>query len=128
MYDAKKELVYSSKSPIPSSPYSPAIIADNFVFVSGQGPTDPLTGNRPEGIEAQTKAVIEKIESLLIESGSDLSHIVKTTVFLSNLEDYAGMNKVYQELIPEPYPSRSTIGVKLLGNILVEIEVVAQIK
>lgn len=124
----KKELVYSSKSPIPSSPYSPAIIADNFVFVSGQGPTDPLTGNRPEGIEAQTKAVIEKIESLLIESGSDLSHIVKTTVFLSNLEDYAGMNKVYQELIPEPYPSRSTIGVKLLGNILVEIEVVAQIK
>ena len=124
----KKELVYSSKSPIPSSPYSPAIIADNFVFVSGQGPTDPLTGNRPEGIEAQTKAGIEKIESLLIESGSDLSHIVKTTVFLSNLEDYAGMNKVYQELIPEPYPSRSTIGVKLLGNILVEIEVVAQIK
>ena len=124
----KKELVYSSKSPIPSSPYSPAIIADNFVFVSGQGPTDPLTGNRPEGIEAQTKAVIEKIESLLIESGSDLSHIVKTTVFLSNLEDYAGMNKVYQELIPEPYPSRSTIGVKLLGSILVEIEVVAQIK
>ena len=124
----KKELVYSSKSPIPSSPYSPAIIADNFVFVSGQGPTDPLTGNRPEGIEAQTKAVIEKIESLLIESGSDLSHIVKTTVFLSNLEDYAGMNKVYQELIPEPYPSRSTIGVKLLENILVEIEVVAQIK
>ena len=65
---------------------------------------------------------------MLIESGSDLSHIVKTTVFLSNLEDYAGMNKVYQELIPEPYPSRSTIGVKLLGNILVEIEVVAQIK
>ena len=123
-----KQEVQVKGVPVSKAPYSQGILADKFAFIAGQGPTDPHTGKAPDGIEAQTRAVIKKIEALLEASGSDMEHIVKTTVFLSDLSDYSGMNKVYQELIPSPYPSRSTVGAQLLGGILVEIEVIALIK
>lgn len=109
-------------------PYSKAVIAGDLIFTSGQLPINPETGMMPEGIEAQSRQSLANVRSALVGAGSDLSHVVKSTVFLKSMEDFPAMNKVYAEAFKDNavLPARSTIQVaRLPKDAMVEIEVVA---
>jgi len=107
---SRKEIVTSSKLPAPKGPYSPAIRANGFVFVSGQGPIDIETGNLVKGdIAQQTKLVLENIRAILEAANSSLEKIVKTTVYLSDIENFAAMNSIYATYFPSEPPARTTI-------------------
>lgn len=112
----------------PTVPLSPGIMANGFLYVSGFGPHDPVTGAMPEGIADQTRAVFANLSLVLAEAGLDLSDVVKVTTHLQELKrDFAGYNEVYAELMPEPRPVRTTVGSDLM-DILVEIDVVAALR
>jgi len=118
------EKLTSSELPKPAGPYSHLVVANGFVFTAGFGPQDPATDEVPEGVEAQTEAVIRNVERALAVAGLDLSHVVKVTAHLADLADFAAYNAVYERVFPAPYPVRTTVGSQLAG-ILVEIDVVA---
>ena len=120
--------LHSDKAPKALGPYSQAIVAGGLVFASGQVPIDPATGNFVEGgIKEQTKQSLTNVSNVLAEAGIDLSHVVKTTVFLSDMDNFAAMNEVYATFFSEPYPARSAVAVKTLPKgALVEIEVIAE--
>jgi len=124
------KVLHSDKAPKALGPYSQAIVAGGFVFASGQVPIDPQTGNFVEGgIKEQTRQSLTNVSNVLAEAGISLSHVVKTTVFLSDMDNFAAMNEVYAEFFHEPYPARSAVAVKTLPkNALVEIEVVAALE
>lgn len=109
-------------------PYSPALIAGPFVFVSGQVGVDKVTGRvAGPGIEEQTTQVIDNLASLLGEAGLDLNDVVKTTVFLTDISEFAAMNETYRSRFAQPLPTRSTVEVSALANpeLKVEIEAIA---
>ena len=115
----------STALPAPGGAYSHLTQAVGLVFTAGFGPHDPSTGEVPAGIEAQTEAAIRNVERALAEVGLDLSHVLKATVHLAELErDFAGFDAAYARMFPRPFPVRTTVGSRLLG-ILVEIDVVA---
>ncbi len=120
--------ISTSAAPAAIGPYSQAIEIGNFVFCSGQLPIDPATGAFPEGgIEAQTRQSLKNAAAILEAAGTDLHHVVKTTVFLASMDDFATMNSVYAEAFAEPFPARSAVAVKTLPKgALVEIECVAE--
>lgn len=118
------EKLTSDRLPRPAGPYSHLAVAAGLVFTAGFGPQDPQTGAVPDGVEAQTEAVIRNVERALAEVGLDLSHVVKVTAHLADLADFAAYNGVYERMFPAPYPVRTTVGSQLHG-ILVEIDVVA---
>lgn len=120
----EKKQIITANAPSPAGPYSQGIAVDRFVFVAGQRPADPKTGEIAEGIAAQTRQVIENLASVLEAAGSSLEDVVRSTVYLSDIKYFAEMNAVYEKLMPEPYPARTTIGTQLRG-ILVEIDVIA---
>lgn len=123
----KKEL-NSSKAPGAIGPYSQAIVAGNLVFVSGQLPINAATGEMPADIKAQTHQSIENIKAILAEAGATLDNVVKTTVFLADMELFGAMNEVYAEHFQKTYPARCAFAVKELPKkALVEIEVIAAI-
>src|SRR5262245_1940874 len=97
-------------------PYTHAIRLDDLLFCSGQIPIDPANpgGAAPSDIRAQTRRVLENVKLLLASEGIGFGHVVKTTVFMTNLAEFAGMNEVYAEYFPKPYPARSTIQVAAL--------------
>ena len=105
-------------------PLSPALIAGDTVYVSGQVPVGD-DGAIPEGVAAQTRLVMEKIKALVEEAGSSMSSVVKTTVFLTDRKDFGTMNSVYAEYFPDAPPARSTLECGLMIDIKVEIEAVA---
>ena len=119
--------VQSTAAPAAIGPYSQAIEANGMVFASGQIPIDPSTGNIVEGgIEQQTHQSLRNVKAVLEAAGTDLAHVVKTTVFLSSITDFANMNEVYAQYFSQPFPARSAVAVKdLPKGALVEIEVVA---
>lgn len=119
--------ISTTKAPAAIGPYSQAIEANGFVYASGQLPIDPTTGQFPEGgIKEQTRQSLTNAQNILMEAGIDLSHVVKTTVFLSDIANFASMNEVYAQFFTEPYPARSAVAVKdLPKGALVEIEVLA---
>ena len=121
------KVIHSELAPKAVGPYSQAIVAGGFVFASGQLPIDPATGEFAEGgIKEQTRQSLTNVTRVLSEAGIDLSHVVKTTVFLSDMANFAAMNEVYATFFSEPYPARSAVAVKKLPkNALVEVEVVA---
>lgn len=123
----KKEQIKSEYAPAAIGPYSQALKINNMIFVSGQLPIDVKTGELDgEDIISQTKRSFENIKAILEEVGLDLTHVIKTTVFMQNLNDFNDMNNVYSAYFTGMYPARSTIEVaKLPKNALVEIEVVA---
>ena len=104
-----------------------AIEVNGFVFASGQIPIDPATGNFVEGgIKEQTRQSLTNAQNILKAAGTDLSHVVKTTVYLNSMDDFAAMNEVYAEFFSQPYPARSAVAVeKLPKGALVEVEVLA---
>jgi 2-iminobutanoate/2-iminopropanoate deaminase len=119
--------ISTKNAPAAIGPYSQAIEVGNMVFASGQIPLDPVTGKFPEGeIKEQTRQSILNAQNILKEAGTDLSHVVKTTVFLADMNDFAGMNEVYAEFFKEPFPARSAVAVKTLPKgAIVEIECIA---
>ena len=121
-----KQAVKTNKAPGAIGPYSQGIEVGNMYFFSGQLPLNPETGVMPETIQEQTKQSLENIKGLLESQGLDFSNVVKTTVFLDNMADFADMNEVYSTYFVEPYPARSAVEVgKLPKDALIEIEVIA---
>lgn len=114
----------------PRYPFSSAIRAGGYVFVSGQGGfQDPKTGGAIEGIEAQTRQCLENMKQVLETAGSSLDDVVKVTIFLGNVADYARMNEVYQSYFPKDQPARSAAVTGLvIPNMLIEIECIAYSK
>ena len=121
--------VSTKSAPAAIGPYSQAVKTDGLVFVSGQLPIDPQTGAFPEGgIAAQTNQSLKNLGSILAEAGSDYSKVIKTTVFLADIADFAAMNEVYSSFFNAPFPARSAIAVKELPKgALVEVECIAEI-
>ena len=124
-----KKVISTTKAPAAIGPYSQAIQVGNLVYTSGQLPIDPATGNFPEGgIKEQTRQSISNIQAILQEAGLTMGSVIKTTVFMADMNDFVDMNSVYAEFFSEPYPARSAVAVKSLPKgALVEIEVVAEI-
>ena len=120
--------IHKEQAPKAVGPYSQAIEAGGFVFASGQLPIDPATGTFPEGgIKEQTRQSLTNAQAVLRAAGIDLTHVVKTTVFLSDIDNFAAMNEVYAEFFKEPYPARSAFAVKTLPKgALVEVECIAE--
>lgn len=121
-----KEAISVQNAPAAIGPYSQGIDAGGLVFVSGQLPVDPATGKIPEGIAAQTEQALKNVSAILAAKGLSLANVVKTTVFLADLGDFAGMNEVYAKHFEMPYPSRSAFQVaKLPLGAPLEIECIA---
>ncbi|MBC2399940.1 RidA family protein [Clostridium tetanomorphum] len=121
-----KKSVSTKKAPVAIGPYSQGIKCGNLVFISGQLPVDPNTGEIPEGIECQTEQSIKNIIEILKEEGLDLSNVIKTTVFLKDLGNFTKVNEIYGKYFNEPYPARSCIEIaKLPKDAGIEIEVIA---
>jgi 2-iminobutanoate/2-iminopropanoate deaminase len=121
--------VATRHAPQAIGPYSQAVVAGGFLFASGQIPLDPESMQVVEGdIRVQTERVLQNLAAVLEEAGTRLRHVVKTTVFLASMDDFAGMNETYAAAFGDHRPARSTVAVKTLPkNVLVEIDVIAQI-
>ncbi len=122
-----KEIVRTDAAPAAIGPYSQAVRAGEFLFLSGQIPLDPATGQMVEGgIEAQTRRVLENLKAVLEAAGAGLDRVVKTTVYLADLDDFAAMNAVYAEYFPENPPARAAVQVaRLPKGARIEIEAIA---
>lgn len=122
-----QKAISTNQAPGAIGPYSQAIEAGNFVFASGQIALDPATGAIIEGgIAEQTRQALTNAQNILKAAGTDLAHVVKTTVYLDNMDDFAAMNEVYAQFFSEPFPARSAVAVdKLPKGALVEVEVLA---
>jgi 2-iminobutanoate/2-iminopropanoate deaminase len=123
----KREAVRSDRAPKAIGPYEQAIRIDGIVYTAGQIPIDPKTGNLVEGgIEAQTRQVLENLKAVLEASNSSLDRVVKATVFLQSMANFAAMNEVYAEYFASAKPARSTVAVaELPKGALVEIDLIA---
>lgn len=124
-----KKVIHTEFAPAAIGPYSQATQFEKFIFTSGQLPILPATGEMPEGIEEQTKCSLQNVKAILAEAGVGMDHVLKTTVFLSDIKNFAAMNAVYETFFGEGgYPARSAFEVgKLPKDALVEIEVIAYI-
>ncbi len=119
--------VSTDKAPAAIGPYSQAQIVGDLVFASGQIPVDPATGLIPSGVEAQAHQAFKNVAALLAAAGSDISKVVKTTVFIRNMDDFAAINAVYAQYFTEPYPARSCVEVaRLPKDVLLECEAIAE--
>jgi 2-iminobutanoate/2-iminopropanoate deaminase len=122
-----KQTISSDKAPKAIGPYSPAVRAGHLLFVSGQVALDPATGQMVEGgIAAQTRRVLENIGALLAAGGRSFADVVRTTIFLADMNDFSAVNEIYGEYFREPYPARATVQVaRLPKDARVEIDVIA---
>ena len=122
-----KTIISTSQAPAAIGPYAQAVETNGLVITSGQLPIDPATGAFPEGIQAQTRQSLTNVKAILTEAGTDMDHVLKTTVFLSDMNNFAAMNEVYATFFTEgSYPSRSAVEVaRLPKDAQVEIEVIA---
>ena len=122
-----KTIISTSQAPAAIGPYAQAVETNGLVITSGQLPIDPATGAFPECIQAQTRQSLTNVKAILTEAGTDMDHVLKTTVFLSDMNNFAAMNEVYATFFTEgSYPSRSAVEVaRLPKDALVEIEVIA---
>ena len=125
----KREVIVPEGAAKPVGPYSPAIRWGNLVFCSGQTGVDPATGKLADGVAAQVRQTLKNISVLLAGAGTDLAQALKTTVYLTDMNDFATMNGVYGEFFPQDPPGRTTVAVKALPlGALVEIEVIAGVE
>lgn len=122
-----KQAIHTEQAPAAIGPYSQAIKAGGFIYVSGQIPVDSATGAfAGESIEIQTEQSLKNLKAILEEAGSGLDKVVKTTVFLADMKDFAAMNEVYAQFFRAPFPARSAVAVRTLPKgALVEIECIA---
>lgn len=122
-----KEIISTDKAPAAIGPYSQAVKIGDRLFTSGQIPINPATGEVVEGgVEEQAKQVLENLKAVLNAAGADFKDVIKTTVFIKNMADFAAINKIYSEYFTAPYPARSCVEVaRLPKDVLVEIEAIA---
>lgn len=123
------EQISTTAAPAAIGPYSQAMKVGNLVFASGQLGLDPKTGEFPEGgVEAQAEQALTNVKNLLAAAGTSIDNVVKTTVFLADIADFAAVNAIYAKYFTEPFPARSAVAVKSLpkGG-LVEVEVIAEV-
>ncbi len=125
----KKQVIHTDRAPKAIGPYSQAVRWGHLLFISGQLGIDPASGNLVNGgFEAEVRQVLANIQAILESQKSGMDKILKTTVFLTNMEDFAVLNGIYGTFIPEPYPARSTIQVAALPKgARIEMEVIAEI-
>jgi 2-iminobutanoate/2-iminopropanoate deaminase len=121
--------IVTEQAPKPMGPYSQAVVEGEFIFVAGQGPTNPQTGKRELGdVRSETKRTFENVRAILQAAGSSLEHVIKCNVYLRDINDFAAMNEVYARFFTTPFPARTTIQAGALpGGIAVEIECIAKI-
>lgn len=124
-----KQIIHTDNAPAAIGPYSQAVQIGSMLYTSGQIPLDPTTGTVVEGgIQEQTRQALNNIKAILNEAGTNMGAVVKTTVFLSDMEHFTAMNEVYAQFFQAPYPARSAVQVaRLPKDVLVEIEVIAQL-
>lgn len=121
-----RKVVITDRAPKPSGPYSQAIVAGDFVYVAGQGPTDPATGKVVrESIQAETRQVLTNIQAILEAAGATMANVVKCNVYLANRYDFSAMNEIYREFFPTDPPARTTVEAHPPADIRVEIDCVA---
>jgi 2-iminobutanoate/2-iminopropanoate deaminase len=126
--DYVRKAIVTEQGPKPVGPYSQAIVAGDFLFVSGQGPINPGTGSLELGdVRSETKRVFENLRAILEAAGSSLDQVMKCNVYLRDIKDFAAMNEVYATYLKAPFPARTTIQAGALpGGIAVEIECIAK--
>ena len=124
-----KKIINTSKAPAPIGPYNQAIMTGNLLFVSGQVAIDPATGNiEAAGIAEETAMVMKNIGAILAEAGMSFSNVIKTTIFLSDMNLFSAVNEVYAQYFTADFPARETVAVKgLPRNVNVEISVIASV-
>ncbi len=121
-----RRAIASEDAPAALGPYSQAIVAGGFVFCSGTAGVDPITGDIPPGIEAQTEQALQNLSAVLAAAGASLADLVKTTIFYADVADFARLNAVYARHMPDPPPARSApANVRLPHGLLVSIEAIA---
>lgn len=121
-----KKIISTTNAPAAIGPYSQAVESNGFVFASGQIPIDPATGNIPEGIEAQAKQALTNVRNLIEAAGLTLDNVVKTSVFIKNMDDFACVNEIYATYFTKDFPARSCVEVsRLPKDVLIEVEVIA---
>jgi 2-iminobutanoate/2-iminopropanoate deaminase len=121
-----KQIVNTNKAPGVIGPFNQGIIAGNLLFTSGQLPMHPVTGAVPEGVEAQTMQVLENLKAIVEAAGASLDDVVKTTVYLQRMSDFATVNKIYGTYFCENAPARACVEVsKMAKDALVEIDAIA---
>lgn len=122
------KVVSTEKAPSAIGPYSQAIISDGHVYTSGQIAIIPETGELAAGLEAQAHQVFKNLSELLKAAGSDISKVIKTTVFIKHMDDFAAINAIYAQYFTQPYPARSCVEVaRLPKDVLIECEVIAEV-
>ena len=121
-----KKAVSTNKSPQAIGPYSQGVSFGDLIFTSGQIPVNPASSEIPSGIKEQTKQVLSNISAVLEAAGSSMDKVLKTTVYIKDMNDFAAMNEVYSSFFKEPFPARTTVEVsRLPKDVFVEIEAVA---
>jgi 2-iminobutanoate/2-iminopropanoate deaminase len=125
----QKDIISTSKAPQAIGPYSQAVRFDNLLFISGQIPLEPESGKILKGgIKAQTKQILENLKGVLTAGGSSLDNVLRTTIFLTDLEDYADVNEMYAQFFEKSMPARSTVQVSRLPmEVRIEIDAIAGI-
>ena len=120
-----KRKIVTGNAPKPAGPYSQAIVSGNTVYVAGQGPHNPATGEIPPDVAGQTRQVLTNIRNILEAADASLNDVVKVAAYLADMKYFSEYNEVYKQFFEEPYPVRTTVGAQLNG-ILVEIDVIAE--
>ena len=121
-----QKVISTDKAPAAIGPYSQAITVGNMLFTSGQIPINPATGNIAEGVEAQAEQAFKNLCNLVEESGSKVENIMKTTVFIKEMNDFGTINEIYKKYFKEPFPARSCVEVaRLPKDVLLEVEAIA---
>ena len=120
--------VKTNNAPAAIGPYSQAIISGNTVFALGQIPVNPSNGEIPEGVEAQANQAFTNVKNLLEAAGTSIDKVIKTTVFIQNMDDFGKINEIYASYFTEPFPARSCVEVaKLPKGVLLEVEAIAEL-
>ena len=124
--DFTQKVISTDKAPAAIGPYSQAIEVNGMVYTSGVIPVDPATGNIAEGVEAQAEQAFKNLCNLVEESGSKVENIIKTTVFIKEMNDFGTINEIYKKYFKEPFPARSCVEVaRLPKDVLLEVEAIA---
>ena len=124
----KMKEIKTNNAPAAIGPYSQAVTVGNLLFTSGQIPIDPATGNIPESVEEQAHQAFTNVKNLIEAAGSSIDNVVKTTVFIKNMEDFAKINEIYATYFTEPYPARSCVEVaRLPKDVLLEVETIVEL-
>lgn len=120
--------ISTDKAPAAIGPYSQAIVCGNMLFCSGQIPVDPATGVIPEGVEAQAEQALTNVKNLIEAAGGSMDNVVKTSVFIKNMDDFATINGIYAKYFTEPFPARSCVEVaRLPKDVLLEVEAIVEL-